>query len=71
LLIWESNDSDKSHPALGDTETRIYVTLLLVGAELGDDDPEFNTLIGVARERLKRPWTRRTGLGCSEDCARR
>jgi predicted KAP-like P-loop ATPase len=44
-------------PALGDTETRIYVTLLLVGAELGDDDPEFNTLIGVARERLKRPWT--------------
>lgn len=44
-------------PALGDTETRIYVTLLLVGAELGDDDPAFNTLIGVARERLKRPWT--------------
>jgi predicted KAP-like P-loop ATPase len=44
-------------PALGDTETRIYVTLLLVGAELGDDDPAFNSLIGVARERLKRPWT--------------
>ncbi|CAL8974080.1 hypothetical protein RHODGE_RHODGE_00967 [Rhodoplanes serenus] len=44
-------------PALGDTETRIYVTLLLVGAELGDNDPAFNTLIGVARERLKRPWT--------------
>ncbi|MGN8113973.1 Qat anti-phage system ATPase QatA [Labrys sp. 22185] len=44
-------------PALGDTETRIYVTLLLVGAELGDSDPAFNTLIGVARERLKRPWT--------------
>lgn len=44
-------------PALGDTETRIYVTLLLVGAELGDGDPAFNNLIGVARERLKRPWT--------------
>jgi predicted KAP-like P-loop ATPase len=44
-------------PALGDTETRIYVTLLLVGAELGDNDPAFNTLIGIARERLKRPWT--------------
>ncbi len=44
-------------PALGDTETRIYVTLLLVGSELGDDDPAFNKLIGVARERLKRPWT--------------
>ena len=44
-------------PALGDTETRIYVTLLLVGAELGDNDPAFTRLIGVARERLKRPWT--------------
>ncbi len=44
-------------PALGETETRIYVTLLLVGAELGDTDPAFNKLIGVARERLKRPWT--------------
>jgi predicted KAP-like P-loop ATPase len=43
-------------PALGDTETRIYVTLLLVGAELGDDDQDFAKLIAVARERLKRPW---------------
>lgn len=44
-------------PALGETETRIYVTLLLVGAELGEQDAAFNALIGVARERLKRPWT--------------
>ncbi len=44
-------------PALGDTETRIYVTLLLVGAELGDDDPAFTKLIAAARERLRRPWT--------------
>lgn len=43
-------------PTLGDTETRIYVTLLLVGAELGEGDPAFNCLIDVARERLKRPW---------------
>lgn len=58
-------------PALGDTETRIYVTLLLVGAELGDDEPAFNDLIAAARERLKRPWiggtldaaTVRTALG--------
>ena len=58
-------------PALGDTETRIYVTLLLVGAELGDNDEAFNALIKVARERLKRPWpsgaldavTVRTALG--------
>lgn len=51
-------------PALGDTETRIYVTLLLVGAELGDDDDAFTALIGEARERLKRPW-----IGGSLDAA--
>lgn len=43
-------------PALGETETRIYVTLLLIGAELGEDDPAYSALIAVARELLKRPW---------------
>lgn len=43
-------------PALGETETRIYVTLLLVGNELGESVPEFLKLIQVARERLKQPW---------------
>ncbi len=43
-------------PALGETETRIYVTLLLVGSSLGDDDTDFQKLIAEARERLKRPW---------------
>ncbi len=44
-------------PALGYAETRIYVTLLLVGAELGEDDASFQKLVTVAREQLKRPWT--------------
>lgn len=44
-------------PALGDTETRIYVTLLLVGAELGENSPEFGKLIEKAREKLRKPWT--------------
>lgn len=43
-------------PALGEAETRIYVTLLLVGAELGDNDSEYGNLIAAARERLKKPW---------------
>lgn len=43
-------------PALGEAETRIYVTLLLVGAALGEDHPSFSKLIAVARERLKQPW---------------
>ncbi len=44
-------------PALGDIETRIYVSLLLVGAKLPDKDAAFNKLIDAARERLKRPWS--------------
>ena len=44
-------------PALGETETRIYVTLLFIGAELGEDDPGFAKLIVAARDRLQRPWT--------------
>lgn len=43
-------------PALGETETRIFVTLLLVGAALGDDDADFRKLVDVARQRLRRPW---------------
>ena len=42
--------------ALGETETRIYVTLLLTGAVVGDGEPEFTALIAEARERLRRPW---------------
>jgi hypothetical protein len=64
-------------PALGETETRIYVTLLFVGAELGEDAPEFAKLIAAARERLKRPWkgavldaaTVKTALGGKADRA--
>ncbi len=43
-------------PALGETETRIYVTLLLVGAELGEEDSDYQKLIKVAREQLAKPW---------------
>ena len=43
-------------PALGEAETRIYVTLLLIGAELGDADSAFQRLIAAAREHLKKPW---------------
>jgi predicted KAP-like P-loop ATPase len=51
-------------PPLGQTETRIYVTLLLVGASLGETEGSFASLIAVAREKLKRPW-----LGDSLDYA--
>lgn len=43
-------------PALGETETRIYVALLLIGAVVGEDDEKFQKLIATGRDRLKRPW---------------
>ena len=43
-------------PSLGETETRIYVTLLLVGAELGEEDSDYQNLIEVARQHLAKPW---------------
>lgn len=64
-------------PALGQSETRIYVTLLLVGAELGENDPAFTELIKVARGLLTRPWlggvldaaSTKTALGGKEKSA--
>lgn len=55
-------------PALGDTETRVYVTLLLIGAEVGDDDDAYTALIDEARTLLQRPW-RNEGL--SADAVKR
>jgi predicted KAP-like P-loop ATPase len=43
-------------PALGETETRIYITLLLIGAELPADNDGYMRLIAAARELLRRPW---------------
>lgn len=43
-------------PALGEMETRIYVTLLLTGVALGETDSNYEKLIAIAREQLKRPW---------------
>lgn len=43
-------------PALGINETRTYVTLLLIGARLKEGDEDYGALIGIARQRLKRPW---------------
>lgn len=43
-------------PTLGVTETRIYICLLLIGAELEENDQDFIKLIQAAREILKKPW---------------
>ncbi|WP_158933148.1 Qat anti-phage system ATPase QatA [Acidisphaera sp. S103] len=43
-------------PALGETETHIYVTLLLVGATVGDKTPEFANLMQLGRDAFSKPW---------------
>ncbi|MBY0382797.1 MAG: KAP family NTPase [Xanthobacteraceae bacterium] len=51
-------------PALGETETGIYVTLLLLGRSLGEDSPEFAQLLALGRSALGRPWE---GKGIDRD----
>ena len=46
-------------PALGEAETRIYVTMLLVGALITETSKEFDALLGRAKGRLSRPWERK------------
>ena len=43
-------------PSLGYAETRIYVTLLLVLNNYGEDSDTFSKIAGLAREVLRRPW---------------
>jgi len=43
-------------PALGNQESRSYVTLLLVEALVGDSHAGFNTLLSKARQTLNQPW---------------
>lgn len=44
-------------PALGYAETRIYVTMLLVLNECGEDSDTFRRLVPIARAALQKPWT--------------
>ncbi|MCE8003960.1 Qat anti-phage system ATPase QatA [Billgrantia ethanolica] len=43
-------------PSLGYAETRIYVTLLLVLNTCGEKNDDFQKLMTLAREVLRRPW---------------
>lgn len=43
-------------PSLGELETKVYVSLLLIGSELGEDDSEFLKLVAAAKEAMRKPW---------------
>ena len=43
-------------PALGEIESEMYITLLLIGSCLKEDSTEFGKLLAVAIEKMKKPW---------------
>lgn len=43
-------------PALGYAETQIYISLMLIQAELGNENNYFQILLSKARENLCKPW---------------
>ena len=45
-------------PSLGYAETRIYVTLLLVLNDCGEESQTFSRIASLARDVLRRPWKR-------------
>jgi hypothetical protein len=47
-------------PTMGDAETRTYLTLLVVGALLGEDNPAFEKLLGAAKEVMSKPWEQKS-----------
>jgi hypothetical protein len=43
----------------------MYITLLLISSQIKDDNEEFNALLGVAIEKMKKPWEN-TGLSIED-----
>jgi len=43
-------------PALGEIESGMYITLLLIGSCLKEDSMEFDKLLSVAIDKMKKPW---------------
>lgn len=43
-------------PALGKVESEMYITLLMISSQIKDDDKEFNKLLSVTIEKMKKPW---------------
>jgi hypothetical protein len=52
-------------PVLGEVESEMYITLLLISSQIKDDDEEFNALLDVAIEKMKKPWEN-TGLSIED-----
>lgn len=52
-------------PSLGEIESEMYITLLLIGSKLEDNGAEFDKLLQCAIEKMKKPW-KNNGFTISE-----
>lgn len=43
-------------PVLGEVESEMYITLLMICSKIREDVVEFNALLETAIEKMKRPW---------------
>lgn len=52
-------------PSLGEIESEMYITMLLIGSKLEDNSDEFEKLLVLAIEKMKKPW-KNNGFTISE-----
>lgn len=52
-------------PSLGEIESEMYITMLLIGSKLEYDGNEFEKLLKLAIEKMKKPW-KNNGFTISE-----
>ena len=43
-------------PVLGKVESEMYTAMLMIGSALNDSDPNFNKVLEIALDRMKKPW---------------
>jgi predicted KAP-like P-loop ATPase len=52
-------------PVLGEIESEMYIKMLLIGSKLEDDSCEFDRLLTMSVEKMKKPW-KNQGLTITE-----
>lgn len=52
-------------PALGEVESEMYITLLMISSQITGNDAEFNALLELSIEKMKKPWEN-TGLNLAD-----
>lgn len=52
-------------PTLGEVEAEMYITLLLIGSKLNENDKDFERLLNVSIDKMKKPW-KNQGLTISD-----